>query len=150
MRTLCIVTCGKRKIWDKFPDTGPTEARYVYIGPLAKKCMEYAERFYQTSWRILSAKYGFLLPDDVIPHNYNVSFSDPLTNPITVAELSAQVRSRGYDKCEEIIVLAGMKYSEIVREAFGGRSIFNPLSDCSGNGYMMQRLKQAIDRGVPL
>jgi len=27
---LVIVPCGKRKIWDKNPETGPCEARDVY------------------------------------------------------------------------------------------------------------------------
>jgi len=62
MRTLCVIPCGKTKIWDKKPDAGSTNARDVYIGPFAKKCREYAEKFYSTSWCILSAKHGFLFP----------------------------------------------------------------------------------------
>ena len=46
MKDLCIVTCGKKKIWDKNPDSGPTEAKNVYIGPLSKKAKEYAEKYY--------------------------------------------------------------------------------------------------------
>lgn len=29
MKTLCIVACGKRKIWDKNPIAGPTKAECV-------------------------------------------------------------------------------------------------------------------------
>jgi len=46
MKTLYIVACGKLKIWDKNPNAGPTKAEYVYIGSFAKKCVEYAKRFY--------------------------------------------------------------------------------------------------------
>ena len=69
MKTLCIVSCGNRKIWDKNPKAGPTKAECVYIGPFAKKCREYALRFYPSSWYILSAKYGFLFPVWVININ---------------------------------------------------------------------------------
>ena len=56
MKTLCIIPCGSKKIWDKYPDLGPQKARDVYIGPFAKKCREYAETFYGESFCILSAK----------------------------------------------------------------------------------------------
>jgi len=46
MKTLCIVPCGKAKIWDKNPKAGPTMAKQVYTGPFAKKCQEYAELYY--------------------------------------------------------------------------------------------------------
>jgi len=77
MKTLCIVPCGNRKIWDKNPNAGPTKVEHVYIGPFAKKCREYAMRFYPSSWCILSAKYGFLFPNDIVPIPYNVSFNEP-------------------------------------------------------------------------
>lgn len=60
MKTLCIVACGKRRIWDKNPNAGPTKAEYVYIDLLAKKCIKYAKKFYPFSQCILSAKYDFL------------------------------------------------------------------------------------------
>jgi len=50
MKVLCIIPCGNRKIWDKNPNTGPTRAKDVYIGPFAKKCKDYAEKFYPSSW----------------------------------------------------------------------------------------------------
>jgi hypothetical protein len=66
MKTLCIVACGNRKICSKEPNAEPTKARYVYIGAFAKKCREYAEKFYLSCWYILSAQYGFLFPDEII------------------------------------------------------------------------------------
>ena len=60
-----------RKIWDINPFAGPTKAKYVYVGPFAKKCKEYAQKFYPSSWCTLSAKYGFLFPNDIVPGPYN-------------------------------------------------------------------------------
>jgi hypothetical protein len=45
--------------------------------------------------KLLSAKYGFLFPDEIIPTPYSVTFKDPKTNPIIVKELSRQLRKRG-------------------------------------------------------
>ncbi|HNS79734.1 MAG TPA: hypothetical protein PKM17_13890, partial [Syntrophorhabdus sp.] len=52
METLCIVPCGKRKIWDKNPNAGFVKAKDVYIGHFSIKCKEYAEKFYANSWCI--------------------------------------------------------------------------------------------------
>jgi len=150
VRNLCIASCGHKKIWDNNPNAGPTEARYAYIGPFAKKCIEYAEKFYPSSWCVLSAKCGFLLPDDEIARNYNVSFSYPLSNPISVTELSDQVVKKGYDEYDQIVVLGGRIYAEVVQGVFPRTRISTPLSNCRGIGYMMQKLKQAIERGVAL
>jgi hypothetical protein len=150
MKTLCIVPCGNRKIWDKTPNIGSTEAKDVYIGPFAKKCREYAMRFYPSSWCILSAKYGFLFPSDIVPGPYNVSFNDRKTNPITTKELSAQMAERKLSNYERIVILGGKNYVEMANEVFSSKEILTPLSDCKGIGYMMGKLNDAIKRGVPL
>jgi len=150
VRTLCVVPCGKTKIWDKHPGAGPTVAKEVYLGPFAKKCREYAERFHPSSWCILSAKYGFLFPDDEVPRPYNVSFNDRKTNPIKVEDLWAQATKKGLNVHEEIVVLGGRIYTHMVKEVFPKADIFAPLSHCGGIGYMMKELKEAINRGSPL
>jgi hypothetical protein len=148
MSVLCIVPCGKKKIWDKEPNAKSTKARYVYIGPFAKKCKEYAEHFYPHSWCILSAKYGFLFPDEVIPSNYNVSFVDKNSKTITIDELSLQIKSKNIDKYDKIIVLGGKYYLTIVKKVFPKKKVFNPLKDCKGIGYMMQKLNSSIKTNI--
>lgn len=71
MKSLCIVPCGNKKIWDKYPDAGETRAKDVYIGSFIRKCQEYALKFYPESWCILSAKYGFIFPEEVIEGPYS-------------------------------------------------------------------------------
>jgi len=150
MKTLCIVPCGNRKTWDKNPNTGPTKAEHVYIGPFAKKCREYAMKFYPTSWCILSAKYGFLFPNDIVPGPYNASFNDPKTNPVTTKELSAQVMEKDIDNYDRIVILGGKNYVEMANEVFSSKEILTPLRECKGIGYMMGKLNDSIKRGVPL
>jgi len=148
MTTLCIVPCGSKKIWDKNPNAGATATRDVYIGGFSKKCREYAEKFYPSSWCILSAKYGFVLPDEVISEPYNVSFNNKSTNPISVPELITQSIEKGLNNCDNVVVLGGKNYVSFARQVFSSKQIITPLSDCTGIGYMMGRLSELIKHSV--
>lgn len=150
MKVLCVIPCGNKKIWDKKPDAGPQKAREVYIGPFASKCKEYAEKFYPSSWVIISAKYGFLFPDDILSGSYNVTFNDKSTNSITIEELKSQAEEKGLYDYDKIIVLGGKNYVRIVKNVFQNKEIYSPLSDCKGIGYMMGKLKDAIEKGKSL
>ncbi|HHN64432.1 MAG TPA: hypothetical protein ENK09_03620 [Nitrospirae bacterium] len=150
MKVLCVVPCGNKKIWDKKPNIGLQKARNVYTGSFATKCKKYAEQFYPSSWVILSAKYGFLFPDDLVPGPYNVSFNDKNTNPITVNELRYQAEEKGLYGYEKIVVVGGKNYTKIIKDVFQNKEIYDPLSDCKGIGYMMGKLNDAIKRGLPL
>jgi len=150
VKVLCVIPCGNKKIWDKKPDAGPQKAREVYIGPFASKCKEYAEKFYPSSWVIISAKYGFLFPDDILSGSYNVTFNDKSTNSITIEELKSQAEEKGLYDYDKIIVLGGKNYVRIVKNVFQNKEIYSPLSDCKGIGYMMGKLKDAIEKGKSL
>lgn len=98
MTTLCIIPCGKNKIWDVDNAVGPMPAKETYTDPFHKKCRQYAQFFYPNSWVILSAKYVFFYPNDLISGPYNVTFNDKKTNPINHRELSSQAYEKGFDK----------------------------------------------------
>jgi hypothetical protein len=147
MQTLCIVPCGSKKIWDKIPNAGPTPARNVYIGGFAKKCREYAEKFYPASWCILSAKYGFIFPDEIIPEPYNVSFNRKSSGPISTPDLIAQTCRKGLKNFDEIIVLGVKNYVQFARQVFPNKTIVAPLSGCRGIGYMMEKLEKLVNSG---
>ena len=134
MKTLCIVPCGKRKIWDRNPEAGPTKAKDVYIGPFARKCREYAGKFYPKSWYIISAKYGFLKPLDIIPEPYDVSFQSKKSNPINLEKLKAQAVKRKFGRYERIVVLGGRNYSDMMGKIFESKRIDVPLSGCKSIG----------------
>jgi len=146
METLCIVSCGKRKIWDKNPNAGFVKAKDVYTGHFSVKCKEYAEKFYANSWCILSAKYGFIFPEEKIPGTYNVSFKDKKTHPIGVDDLILQIEQKGLNNYDRIVVLGGKSYAKVINKAFEGKIIFNPLANCKGLGYMMHYLNESIKK----
>jgi len=147
MSTLCIVPCGKRKIWDKNPRVGPTEAKFVYTGPFAKKCIEYAEKYFPSSWCILSAKHGFLFPHDEVPANYKVTFKETKSNPITLEELKLQAKEKNLDSYEKIVVLGGREYIERIKNTFSGKEVSLPLSGCRNLMQMMKKLNKELMGG---
>ena len=131
MKTLCIVPCGHKKIWGKNPNAGPVAARNIYIGVFAKKCQEYALTFYPSSYCILSAKYGFLWPDDVVQGPYEVTFKKSSTNPISKKELIEIAHQKYlFDFNQIIIIIAGKEYVKIIEEIFPGKKIHKPLINC--------------------
>lgn len=114
MKTLVVVPCGKSKIWKKNPRAGPKNAENVYTGSPFKVNREYAETF-SDKWVILSAKYGFIDNDFIIAGDYNVTFNDPKTNPISASTLKRQAQNRFFEyNC--IVALGGKTYAARAQE----------------------------------
>jgi hypothetical protein len=148
MSTLCVIPCGKAKIWDRRANAGPTKAREVYTGPFARKCRQFAEAKCPASWCILSAKHGFLFPDDVVPGSYNVTFNDARTHPITVAQLCDQARKKRLDAYDTVVTLGGRRYVQMLKEVFPSKEILQPLAGCRGIGFMMAMINQLLCESV--
>jgi hypothetical protein len=145
MKRLCIIPCGSAKIWDKFPLTGPTEAKNAYVGAFGRACQAYASCFF-SDWVIISAKHGFLFPTDQVPENYNVSFSMRHPEIISIQDLKKQAAGKQLDVFDEIVVVAGKKYKKVIEQVFGDRCTYHyPLQGCRGIGYMLQKLKNAVE-----
>lgn len=150
MSTLVIVPCGKRKIWDRYPSAGSTMAEDVYVGAPFKVNREYAEK-YGSRWVVLSAKYGFIDPDFIIPRNYDVTFKDPTTKPISIRELKEQIKQKNLDGFDTVIALGGRDYAEVVHRAFSDSKVWikAPVAGLQ-LGYAMGAVRKAIDEGRPL
>lgn len=146
MSTLCVVTCGKRKIWYDDPDAGAARAENVYTGPFHRACQQYARTFHPGAWCILSAKHGFLFPSDVVSENYDVSFTWPETNPISSGELQQQAVVKGLTDHDRVVVLGGRLYRDKARQVFGAGKVVAPLEGRRGIGVMMRALNEAVRR----
>jgi len=145
MSTLVVVPCGAKKIWSKNLAAGPTPAKNAYIGPPFVVNRAYAERF-GDEWRILSAKYGFMDQACLIPANYNVTFTDPHTQPITVEALRQQVREQDLERFSTVVALGSRAYGDKVAAAFAE----TPAHVCSPVaglriGKMMGLVRHAVD-----
>lgn len=149
---LVIVPCGSAKVWGNVPYAGPTEAYYAYTGPPFKLNRAYAERF-ADRWVILSAKYGFIRPNLVIPEPYEVTFKKKATGPIDVETLRQQVRDQRLDRLKVAVGLGAKDYRAVIEQAFEGTGVITvfPFAGLP-IGKMMQAVKYAIeigDSGVP-
>jgi hypothetical protein len=150
MSTLCVVTCGRRKIWDDNPDAGAARAENAYTGPFHRACQQYAHTFHPGAWCILSAKYGFLFPSDVVSENYDVSFTRPATHSISCGELQHQAMDKGLTDHDRVVVLGGRLYRDKARQVFGAGKVDAPLEGLRGIGVMMRALNEAIRHREPL
>jgi N-glycosylase/DNA lyase len=124
--TLHIIECSKQKIWDPASPSTPrfVPATQAYVGDAIRSWLA-DPRSATERWLILSARYGFIDPDQPI-ENYDVTFKNPLTGPITEDALSAQVRyqvrwidSVPIRQFRRIVVHGHKDYFERVRATFG-------------------------------
>ncbi|MFT4138608.1 MAG: hypothetical protein QM671_06345 [Bacillus sp. (in: firmicutes)] len=143
MKRLCIIPCGKKKIWDKHSNYGPMEAKDVYISPFGKACQAYASMFFE-NWAILSAKHGFLRPNDIVLKNYDLAFDSKSDEVISIEKLQKQMVDKSLLQFDEIVLLAGKKHKKVVTKLYPEEMITYPLEGCKGIGYMLQRLKEAV------
>lgn len=119
---LVIVPCGLIKIWDRNPNAGPTLAKDAYKGSPFKVNRQYAE-FFGTKWIILSAKYGFILPDYEIPGPYEVTFKRKSSNPVSSDLLRKQVNDQGFELFLKGIELGGNEYRLEIADAPEGLNV---------------------------
>lgn len=143
--TLVIVPCGRCKIWDTQPDHGPARAADAYTSRFFMFNRAYAERF-GDAWIVLSAKYGFVTPDLLIPGPYDVTFKRRSSDPISHQRLAKQVDASGMDEFEVVIGLGGKEYRKAITDAFEGTPV-SLLFPFSGQpiGIMMSNTKRAVD-----
>lgn len=146
---LVVVPCGRRKVWRERPSAGPIPARFAYTGSLFRANRAFAKR-HGDRWVVLSAKYGFIAPDFVIPGDYDVTFDGRAAGAISVYELRRQVRAQGLDRFDVVIALGGAAYASRVRAAFSG-SAARVIAPVEGLrlGEMLRRMKAIIVTGVP-
>lgn len=149
MSVLVIVPCGRRKVWNRHTDVGPTRADEAYIGAPFVVNRTYAGKF-GDSWMVLSAKHGFVQPHTEIPGPYEVRFGRASPEPISVEALRRQIEEFGLDTHSLVVVLGGRHYREITKEAFAGLSprLTYPFAGLP-IGKMMQATKRAIATGAP-
>ena len=127
-KVLFVVSCTKRKIWDE--EAGAPRfvpARYAYRGEVFRKFIQWAERNMLEKrgfkWIILSAKYGFIEPWHPVS-NYDITFEDENTGPITAESLYNQVMFQNrwgkikLKNFKRIIFFGSSKYREKILRAF--------------------------------
>lgn len=135
----------QEKIWDVQPDAGPVRAEVAYLSPFHQACERYAKSFFD-EWVILSAKHGFLRPNDIVSGNYDVTFGTGHPEIMTAEELRHQFCEKGFSDIEELVMLGGKKYRSVLNAVIGEHQYINwPLLSYKGIGYMLQALNRAVE-----
>ena len=149
VKVLVVVPCGRSKVWDREPHRGPVAAAEAYTGTPFRLNRQYAECF-GDAWVVLSAKYGFIAPDFMIPEPYEVSFKHPATRPIPFVRFREQVREQQLGRYPVVVGLGGKEYRAAIGAAFADlptRLVF-PFAGLP-LGKSLQAAKQAITSGDP-
>lgn len=110
-----IVSCGSMKNAGKMP------ARELYKGNSFTAPKMYANWRYDSDWYILSAKYGVIRCNTII-EDYNVSFKNPVTNPVNASHIAQQM-----DVIGDVIFIGGSVYIDILQQAWPNARVYNPF-----------------------
>lgn len=142
-RVLVIIPCTKRKLWDSCP-SAPSQlaAEVAYrTSTYFRACLTYALHTGDTV-RVLSAKYGFIELTTPI-ENYNVTFKDAATGPVSPAVLRSQVQTQGLARYQ-VVAIGGAAYLDQVRSAFpAGALIETPFAGLT-LGRLVRALREAV------
>ena len=88
-------------------------------------------------------------PDDPVSGDYNVTFKKKFTKPLTINDLSIQINEKEMDKYDNIVVLGGKDYSDMIKKVFRGKVLFLPLYGLK-LGQSISKMKESIEKGVQL
>ena len=142
MPQLAIVPCSKQKIWDIAPELGAVPAAQAYRSGFHRLAAAYAQQL-TPHWLIFSAKYGLLLPEDLIPATYDVTFSRPCDPVVSMRKLRQQAAD--YADARQIVSLCPRLYGEKIEQAFAGRAyVVHPLRGVGGWGSMHRWLRAQL------
>jgi hypothetical protein len=99
---------------------------------------------------VLSAKYGFIAPDFLIPGPYEVTFKDRSTHPIDMATLRDQIQALGLNQFAVAVGLGSKEYREAIEQAFAGTRT-HPVFPFAGLplGLLLRATQHATDSGDP-
>ena len=105
MRKIILISCVSKKLPYK------AKARFLYISPLFKKNLSYAQRLELDAIFILSAKYGLIdLDQEIEP--YDLTLNEMTADQIKMwaDRVLAQLSERADLRQDHFIFLAGQKY----------------------------------------
>jgi hypothetical protein len=134
-----LVACSKTKL------PHPAPARELYQGTLFRLSRAYVERECGSSWFILSAKYGLVLPAQTL-EPYNVFLGDlaAAARRAWAARVLAALEIRGLlSRANSWLVLAGKRYREFLVPILPGE-VQVPLAGL-GLGQQIAALKKLLE-----
>lgn len=109
MKTIVLISCVSKKL------THPAKAKDIYVSPLFRLNLRYAESLNPDAIYVLSAKYGLLaLEDEIAPYDLTLNTMGTLKIREWAAGVAAQLAAVTDLKHDRFVFLAGDKYRKFL------------------------------------
>ena len=107
MATIVLISCVSKKLSHK------AKARDLYISPLFRMNLQYAQTFSPQAIFVLSAKYGLVgLDDEIAPYNVTLNTMPAHQRKAWAQRVIVQLQTRSDLDNDYFIILAGQKYRQ--------------------------------------
>lgn len=133
-----VISCGKAKATDA------TVARDLYVGGFYRSCRDFIEDRCDR-WVILSAKYGVLMPDQIVgPYDMTLAKMGKIQRLLWCDKVATRLADLFGDSAEYLTTA-----SRLYRAALPPSRTRSPFDDLDRNGigYQLQYLKKLNERG---
>lgn len=138
MKQIVLISCAKRKA------IGRAKARHMYISPLFRLMLQYAEALRPAAVFILSAKHGLLEPDtEIDPYDCTLNSMSVSQVRDWAGTVIDQLRLKADLSNDKFVILASEKYRAFLTPHL--RSFEVPLK-----GLRIGEQLQWLKREVPL
>ncbi len=107
MRTIVLISCVSKKLPYK------AKARDLYVSPLFRMNLKYAQQFSPRQVFVLSAKYGLVaLDEEIEPYDVTLNKMSAQERKQWAAKVARQLQERCDLDTDHFVVLAGKKYRQ--------------------------------------
>lgn len=107
MDTIVLISCVSKKLSHK------AKARDLYISPLFRMNLKYAQRFSPQKVFILSAKYGLVqLDEEIEPYDVTLNQMSARERRNWAAKVVSQLQEHSNLENNHFVILAGQKYRQ--------------------------------------
>lgn len=153
MKKIVLISCSSKKLETRVK----VKAKELYVSPLFRYSLQYAESLRPAKIFILSAKHGLLdLEKKIKPYNSTLSYVSPKKRRKNLKVLTKdEKRNWGKKVIKDLskytnlkrakfIVLAGQSYIEPIRKSFGDDNFEEPLKGRNQGkrlGYLKSKLE---------
>jgi hypothetical protein len=136
MQKIVLISCVSKKL------SRDARARELYVSPLFKGALAYAESLHPDAIYVLSAKHGLVELDQIVrPYNETLNTQKDAVIKEWATRVLAQLASKADVRNDEFIFLAGERYRRHLIPAL--RHVEIPLQGL-GLGKQLQFLKRAV------
>ena len=134
-----LLSCVRKK------QSAAAAAKHLYVSPWFRKARSYADRSGQ-SWFVLSAKYGLVLPDQVIsPYDFTLNTMPIAGRRQWASRVLTQLRPY-LSGVESVVFLAGQRYRQFLEPSLRSRGLIvcAPMKGL-GIGEQLRWLNKRLD-----